>query len=101
MTRRKIIIGASIGVAVLGVAALAGLADHFAILGAEDDDDDDEGGQAAVVRGLRFAKVSLQQGLTAGERECQPISAKFGVDRGNFQLSVLTSKEGQFSEVLV
>jgi hypothetical protein len=102
MTRRKIIVGATVGLGVLGLVAFAGIADRFAGLRAdEDEDDDDEGGQAAVVRGLRFAKVSLQRGLTAGEREGQPISAKFGVDRGNFQLSVLTSKEGQFSEVFV
>ena len=98
MTRRKIIIGA----AVLGVAGLAGLAAHFGILRAdEDDDDDDESGREVVARGLRFAKVSLQQGLSASEREGQPISGKFEVDRSKFQLSVYTSRDGQFSEVLV
>jgi hypothetical protein len=101
MTRRKIVIGASVGVAALGVAALAGFANRFAVLGADEDDDDEEDGRGAVARGLRFAKVSLQQGLSASEREGQPISAKFEVDRGNFQLSVYTSKAGNFSEVLV
>jgi hypothetical protein len=102
MTRRKIIIGASVVLGALGLVAFAGIADRFGILGAdEDDDDDDEGGQAAVVRGLRFAKVSLQQGLNASEWQGQPISGKFEVDRGNFQLSVYTAKEGRFSEVLV
>ena len=99
MNRRKIVIGAIIGSAVLGFAALAGLAGHYAI-SRDDDDEDDEDGRGAVARGLRFAKVSLQRGLTASEPEGQPISAKFEVDRGNFQLSVYTSKDGRFSEVL-
>lgn len=98
MTRRQIIIGAATGSAVLGFAALIGVAGNYAIL--EDDDEDDEG-RDAVVRGMRFAKVSLQQGLAASEQEGQPISGKFEIDRGKFQLSVYTSKNGKFSEVLV
>ena len=54
-----------------------------------------------MVRALTFAKINLQQGLSASEPEGQPISARFEVDRGNFQLSVYTSKDGRFSEVLV
>jgi len=83
---------------VLGVAALVGIAGHYAILR---DDDDDDDGRDAVARGSRFAKVSLQQGLTTGEQEGQPISGKFEIDRGKFQLSVYTAKDGKFSEVLV
>ncbi len=98
MTRRKILIGAA--VAVLGVAALVGIAGHYGILKDDDDDDEDEG-RGALVRVLRFAKVSLQQGLAASEQEGQPISGKFEIDRGTFQLSVYTSKDGKFSEVLV
>ena len=100
MTRRKIILGAAIGSAALGVAALVGIAAHYAIL-KDDDDDDDDGGRDAVARGSRFAKVNLQQGLIASEKEGQPISGKFEVDRGKFQLSVYTAKDGKFSEVLV
>src|SRR5215831_2903535 len=100
MTRRKIILGAAIGSAALGVAALVGIAAHYAIL-KDDDDDDDDGGRDAVARGSRFAKVNLQQGLAASEQEGQPISGKFEVDRGKFQLSVYTSKDGKFSEVLI
>lgn len=101
MTRRKIMIGAIIGSAAVGVAALVGIAGHYAIL-REDDDEDDEGeGRGALVRSIRFAKVSLQQGLAVSEQEGQPISGKFEVDRGKFQLSVYTSKDGKFSEVLV
>ena len=99
MTRRKIILGAVIGSAVLGVAALVGVAGHYAILKVDDDDDDD--GRDAVARGSRFAKISLQQGLIASEKEGQPISGKFEVDRGKFQLSIYTAKDGKFSEVLV
>jgi hypothetical protein len=98
MTRRKILIGAA--AAVLGVAAVVGIAGHYGILKDDDDDDEDEG-RGALVRALRFAKVSLQQGLAASEQEGQPISGKFEIDRGTFQLSVYTSKDGKFSEVLV
>jgi len=99
MTRRKIILGAAIGSAVLGFVALMGVARQYATL---DDDDDDEGeGRGALVRAIRFAKVNLQQALTVSEQEGQPISGKFEVDRGTFQLSVYTSKNGKFSEVLV
>src|SRR2546430_953724 len=98
MTRRKILIGAA--AAVLGVAALVGISGHYGILKDDDDDDEDEG-RGALVRALRFAKVSLQQGLAASEQEGQPISGKFEIDRGKFQLSVYTSKDGKFSEVLV
>ena len=47
------------------------------------------------------AKVSLQQGLKASEREGQPISGKFEVEDGKLQLSVYTAKEGKFFEVIV
>jgi hypothetical protein len=100
MTRRRIMTGAIVGSAVLGVAALVGVAGHYAILNDDDDDEEDEG-RAAVARAIRFAKVSLQQGLTISEQEGQPISGKFEIDRGTFQLSVYTAKDGKFSEVLV
>src|SRR5262249_8447551 len=99
MTRRRIMIGAIIGAAGLCVSTLVGIAGHYPIL--KDDEDDDDDGRDAVARGSRFAKVSLQQGLTASERQGQPISGKFEVDRGTFQLSVYTAKDGKFSEVLV
>jgi hypothetical protein len=93
MNRRKIMIGAIIGSAALGVVTLAGMASHYAIPRDDEDDDGNDGGRAAVVRALRFASAS--------ELEGQPLSAKFEVDRGSFQLSVYTSKDGRFSKVLV
>lgn len=63
--------------------------------------DEDEASGAAVAKYLPTAKVTLQQGLTAAESEGKPISGKFEVDEGHFQLSVYTAKDGKFSEVLV
>ena len=39
--------------------------------------------------------------MAASEQEGRPISGKFEVDDGKFQLSVYTSKDGKLSEVLV
>jgi hypothetical protein len=96
MTRRKMTIVALLGSAFVGVVALAGLAEHYGVI---DDDDDDEG--PGLIRSIGDAKVSLQQGLTAGEQMGQPISGKFEVDDGKFQLSVYTTRDGKLSEVLV
>ena len=63
--------------------------------------DEDEASGAAVAKYMPTAKVTLQQGLTAAESEGKPISAKYEVDEGHFQLSVYTAREGKFSEVLV
>jgi hypothetical protein len=57
--------------------------------------------QAELANALTSAKVSLQQGFTASEREGQPISGKFEMDEGKLQLSVYTAKEGKFFEVIV
>jgi len=56
---------------------------------------------AAVAKQLPSAKITLQQGLTAGESTGQPISAKFEIDEGHFQLSVYTAKGGAFQEVVI
>src|SRR5712671_2818925 len=96
MTRRKMMLMTA-GAMVLGIAALVGFADHNAIFASDDDDE----GQEALIKKLGDAKINLQQGLAASEQAGQPISAKFEVDDGNFQLSVYTSRNGKFSEVLV
>src|SRR2546427_12635649 len=101
MTRRQMMTAAAIGLSFVGLAALVGVAGHYAVLREDDDDDDDEGGQQAVARVLRYTKVSLQQGLTASEEVGQPVSGKFEGENRKFQLSVYNSKDGQFSEWLV
>ena len=63
--------------------------------------DEDEASGAAVAKYMPTAKVTLQQGLSAAESKGQPISAKYEVDEGHFQLSVYTANGGKFSEVLV
>src|SRR6266850_1038766 len=65
------------------------------------DDDDDEGDQAAVVKALPQAKVSLGQALLASAHEGTPISAKFEVEDGKLQLSIYTMKGDKYSEVIV
>ena len=55
--------------------------------------------QHTLIKSFGSAKVSLQQGLTAAQRKGQPISGKFEVEDGKFQLSVYTANNGQFSEV--
>jgi hypothetical protein len=57
--------------------------------------------QAAVAKQLPSAKVSLGQGMTASESQGQPISGKFEVDEGHFQLSVYTAQGSAFQEVIV
>jgi hypothetical protein len=57
--------------------------------------------QAAVAKQLPSAKVSLSQGMTASESQGQPISGKFEVDEGRFQLSVYTAQGSAFREVIV
>jgi hypothetical protein len=77
---------------IVAMLSLAFCSAGFA-LGADD--------QHTLIKSLGSAKVSLQQGLTAAQRQGQPISGKFEVEDGKFQLSVYTANNGKFSEVLV
>ena len=61
----------------------------------------DEDESAAVAKYLPMAKVTLQRGLAAAESQGKPISGKYEVEDGHFQLSVYTAQDGKFSEVLV
>jgi len=61
----------------------------------------EEQNDPALIKSMGSAKVTLQQGLTAAAQQGQPISAKFEVEDGKFQLSVYTAKNGKFSEVIV
>jgi hypothetical protein len=93
MTRRKILLISARGFVAV---ALASLASHRPALAIGPDEE-----QAILANTLSSAKVSLQQGFTASEREGQPISGKFEIDGGKLQLSVYTAKEGKFFEVIV
>jgi parvulin-like peptidyl-prolyl isomerase len=57
--------------------------------------------RAAVAKLLPTAKVTLSQGLAAAESKGQPISGKFEVDEGHFQLSVYTAHGAALPEVVV
>jgi hypothetical protein len=87
MTRRNLMLAVAFGLAILGSGYVGNSAD------ATDD--------AALIKALAGAKVSLQQGLTASQREGQPISGKFELEDGKLQLSVYTAKDGKYFEVIV
>src|SRR5262245_30128871 len=87
MIKRNLMFVVAFGLATLGSGYAARCAE-----GADD---------AALIKAMDSAKVSLQQGLTASQREGQPISAKFEIEDGKFQLSVYTAKDGKYFEVIV
>lgn len=87
MIRRKMMFAIAFGIATFGSCYATWMAE------AEDD--------AALIKALDSAKVSLQQGLKASEPEGRPISAKFELEDGKLQLSVYTAKNGKYSEVIV
>ncbi len=57
--------------------------------------------RAELAKAVAEAKVSLEQGLSASAPEGKPLSAKFEIEEGKFQLSVYTAKGDKFSEVIV
>jgi uncharacterized membrane protein YkoI len=71
------------------------------IIGAYRAQSEEAGDQAALIKALGEAKVTLQQGLTASEREGRPTSAKFEMEDGKLQLSTYTTKSGKYFEVIV
>src|SRR6266849_1036114 len=56
---------------------------------------------AELAKAVAEAKVSLEQGLTAGTHAGKPISAKFEIEDGKLQLSVYTAKGDAFSEIVI
>jgi hypothetical protein len=80
--------------AVIVALGLATLAVSYPVWSQEHD-------QQALIKAMGDAKVSLQQGLTASQREGRAISAKFEMEDGKLQLSIYTEKGGKFSEVIV
>jgi hypothetical protein len=95
MTRRMMMLTTA-GAIALGFVGLAGFAGNNAFSA-----DDEDASQEVIINLLDTAKINLQQGLAAGEQQGRPISAKFEVEDGKLQLSVYTTKEGKFFEVLV
>jgi hypothetical protein len=94
MTRRKFLLTSACGFVIAAlVASVAGHRSAFAI-GLDEQ-------QAELANAMSSAKVSLQQGFVASEREGQPISGKFEVEDGKLQLSVYIAKDGKFFEVIV
>ena len=55
----------------------------------------------ALARELRHAWLPLESGMTMSRSEGTPISAKYEIDNGTFQLSVYTMRGDKFSEVIV
>ncbi len=82
-------------ISVLVTATFLTLASGTAVWSEEAKDQD------ALAKAMGGAKVRLQQGLTASQKEGQPISGKFELDDGKLQLSVYTSKDGKYFEVIV
>ena len=78
----------------LGVLAVSVLVSGAAVA-------DEAKDQAAVAKLLPSAKVTLSQGLSAAESKGQPISGKFEVDDGHFQLSIYTAQGAALQEVLI
>ena len=56
---------------------------------------------AELAKAMSAASVSLDQGLASAASTGTPISAKFEVEDGTFQLSVYTVTSGKPSEVIV
>src|SRR5262249_5175424 len=56
---------------------------------------------AELAQAMTSANVSLERGLAASASAGTPISAKFEVEDGTFQLSVYTMQSGKPSEVIV
>jgi hypothetical protein len=61
----------------------------------------EENNPAALAKAMSGAKVTLEAGLKASEREGKPISAKFEVEDGKLELSVYAAKDKDFVEVVV
>ena len=93
MTRREVLCATALGLVLVAMEGPVGDRAAFAI------GPDQE--QAELANSLGDANVSLQQAFAASEAEGQPISGKFEVEDGKLQLSVYTTKDGKFFEVIV
>lgn len=98
MIRRTVLFMAVFGAALVRSAAVVGSPRH--VVPADDDYEDGEA-QERLATALSAAKISLQQALTASEQEGQPISARFDIDGGKLLLTVCTTRNQRFLEVIV
>ena len=57
-------------------------------------------GRETLARELRNAWLPLEGGMTVSRSEGAPISAKYEIDNGTFQLSVYAMRGDTFSEVM-
>lgn len=80
------------------LAAYVAWSQGYLVLAEKDDDDE---GSAELAKALKGGAVSLESGLSTSERKGTPISGKFEVEEGKFQLSVYTQKGESFSEVVL
>jgi uncharacterized membrane protein YkoI len=85
-----------IGIKTAIVAAIAGIL-TFGGLSAWAEDEKNP----ALAKALSEATVSLDEGLKASEREGRPLSAKYEIENGAFQLSVYVVKGNGFAEVII
>ena len=56
---------------------------------------------SALAKALSEASISLDQGLSASEREGKPISGEYELEDGALQLSIYVMKGDKFTEVIV
>jgi hypothetical protein len=61
----------------------------------------DDSEHAELAKAMKDAKVPLQTGLAASQRDGTPISAKYEVEHDKLQLSVYTMKGDKFAETIV
>ena len=61
----------------------------------------DDSEHAELAKAMKDAKVPLQAGLTASQRDGTPISAKYEVEHDKLQLSIYTMKGDKFAETIV
>src|SRR5512138_3130729 len=52
-------------------------------------------------KALQGAKISLEKGLGAAQKNGKPISGKYEVENGALQLSTYTASKGKYYEVIV
>ena len=85
-----------VGIKIATVLATAGIL-AFSSLSVRAEDEKNP----ALAKALSEATVSLDEALKASEREGRPLSAKYEIENGAFQLSVYVAKGNGFAEVIV